>query len=85
MPRNRLQIGEVPQLYSGLYQPLTWSASRTDNGFASASAGAERRRLLRYTPDGGDPRSSRCGDPLLGNQGLLLCLGPTAGSARRRH
>ena len=56
--RNRLQIGEVPQLCTELYYPLTWSASRTDDWFASAYAGAERRRLLRYTPDGGDDLGS---------------------------
>ena len=52
--RNRIQIGEVPQLYTEIYHPLTWSASRADDWFASAYVSAERRRYLRYTTDGGD-------------------------------
>ena len=52
--RNRVQIGEVPQIGSEIYHPLAWSASRADDWFVSASAGLERRRLARYSADGGD-------------------------------
>ena len=37
-----------------IYHPLAWSASRADDWFVSTSAGLERRRLARYSADGGD-------------------------------
>ncbi len=56
--RNRVQIGEVPQLFTELYHPLAWTASRAEDWFVSGYAGAERRRILRYTPDGGEELGS---------------------------
>jgi NTE family protein len=56
--RNRLQIGEVPQVFTELYHPLAWAASRADDWFASGYAGAERKRILRYTADGSEELGS---------------------------
>ncbi len=64
--RNRVQIGEVPQLFTELYHPLTWTASRADDWFASGYAGGERKRILRYTADGSEELGS-----YLRNQALL--------------
>lgn len=52
--RNRVQIGEVPGLFSELYHPLQWTASRADDWFVSGHAAVERRRLPRYAADTGD-------------------------------
>ena len=52
--RNRLQIGEVPQLYSELYHPLGWTASRKNDWFVAGYAGAELRRLGLYDASSGD-------------------------------
>ena len=52
--RNRVQIGEVPQLYTELYHPLAWTASRADDWFVSAYAGLERRRLAAYSASSGE-------------------------------
>ncbi len=52
--RNRVQIGEVPQLYTELYHPLTWTASRADDWFVSGYAGLERRRLAAYSAGSGE-------------------------------
>ncbi|EHR73186.1 putative esterase of the alpha-beta hydrolase superfamily [Burkholderiales bacterium JOSHI_001] len=52
--RNRVQIGEVPLLYSELYHPLRWSPSLADDWFASAYLGAERRRLWQFGANAGD-------------------------------
>lgn len=41
--RNRLQIGEVPSLYTELYHPLNWTLGLSNDWFLSASAGVERR------------------------------------------
>ena len=46
--RNRVQIGEVPQLFTELYHPLAWAPSRADDWFVAGYAGLERRRQLRY-------------------------------------
>ncbi len=51
--RNRVQIGEVPQLFTEIYHPLSWSRSRADDWFVAGYAGLERRRVLRYSSDGG--------------------------------
>ena len=51
--RNRLQIGEVPLLFSELYHPLAWTSSRADDWFVAGYAGIERRRLPRYLPSTG--------------------------------
>ena len=56
--RNRVQIGETPQLFTELYHPLNWHPSRVDDWFASAYAGLERRNLLRYSADGGNELAS---------------------------
>ncbi|MDO9284662.1 MAG: patatin-like phospholipase family protein, partial [Aquabacterium sp.] len=50
--RNRLQIGEVPRLFTELYHPLNWTDSRANDWFVAAQAGLERRRLLAYSADG---------------------------------
>ncbi len=52
--RNRVQIGEVPTLYTELYHPLSWTTSRANDWFLAAYAGAERRRLTRYDDSGGN-------------------------------
>ena len=52
--RNRVQIGEVPQLYTELYHPLTWTASRANDWFVSGYAGLERRRLAAYSANSGE-------------------------------
>jgi NTE family protein len=49
--RNRVQIGEVPRLFTELYHPLAWSTSRADDWFVAGYASAERRRLTLYTAD----------------------------------
>jgi len=51
--RNRVQIGEVPQLFTELYHPLLWTSSRADDWFVAGYGGVERRRLVRYSSDGG--------------------------------
>ena len=50
--RNRLQIGEVPRLFTELYHPLNWTDSRANDWFVAAQASLERRRLLAYSADG---------------------------------
>ena len=56
--RNRVQIGEVPQLFTEIYHPLAWSRSRADDWFVAGYAGLERRRQLLYGADGGDELAS---------------------------
>ena len=51
--RNRVQIGEVPTLFTELYHPLGWTASHHKDWFVAAYAGAERRRLQLYQRDDG--------------------------------
>jgi len=51
--RNRLQIGEVPLLFSELYHPLAWTSSRADDWFVAGYGGVERRRLPRYASSTG--------------------------------
>lgn len=58
--RNRLQIGEVPRIFTELYHPLAWNASRANDWFVAGYAGAERRRLTLYrTADGKELASFR--------------------------
>lgn len=52
--RNRVQIGEVPQLFSELYHPLLWTASRADDWFVAGYGGLERRQQSRYDAASGD-------------------------------
>lgn len=52
--RNRLQIGEVPGLFTELYHPLAWTSSRADDWFVAGYGAVERRRLPRYQADTGD-------------------------------
>lgn len=52
--RNRLQIGEVPQLYSEIYHPLSWNIGLSNDWFAAGWGLAERRVLSLYRPDAGD-------------------------------
>ena len=49
--RNRLQIGEVPRLFTELYHPLAWSASRANDWFVAGYGSVERRRLTLYDAD----------------------------------
>ncbi len=56
--RNRVQIGEVPRLFTELYHPLAWSDSRANDWFVAAYGGAERRRLTLYGPDSGQELAS---------------------------
>ena len=42
--RNRVQIGEVPRIFSELYHPLTWTDSRANDWFVAGYASLERRR-----------------------------------------
>ena len=51
--RNRLQIGEVPQLYSELYHPLNWTLGLWNDWFVSGWGLAERRVLTLYQADAG--------------------------------
>jgi NTE family protein len=51
--RNRVQIGEVPKLFTELYRPLNWTASPSDDWFVAGYAEAERQRLMRYDSDSG--------------------------------
>jgi len=51
--RNQVQIGSVPRVFSELYHPLAWTASRADDWFVAAYAAAERRRQWRYDADNG--------------------------------
>ncbi len=51
--RNRVQIGEVPRLFTELYHPLAWTDSRANDWFVAGYASAERRRLALYGPDNG--------------------------------
>ena len=52
--RNRIQIGEVPQLYSELYHPLNWTLGLWDDWFVSGWGLVERRVLSLYQADAGD-------------------------------
>lgn len=51
--RNRLQIGEVPQLFSEIYHPLNWTIGLWDDWFIAGWGLAERRVLSLYQPDAG--------------------------------
>lgn len=51
--RNRVQIGEVPSVFSELYHPLLWTASRADDWFVAGYAGIERRRPRLFDTDSG--------------------------------
>ncbi len=51
--RNRLQIGEVPQVFSELYHPLNWTIGLWNDWFAAGWGLAERRVLSLYRPDAG--------------------------------
>ena len=52
--RNRVQIGEVPRLFTELYHPLAWTDSRRNDWFVAGHAALERRRLVVYTADRGE-------------------------------
>jgi NTE family protein len=52
--RNRVQIGEVPMVYTELYHPLNWTSSTANDWFVSGYASLERQRLVRYSTDGGE-------------------------------
>jgi NTE family protein len=51
--RNRLQIGEVPTLYTELYHPLNWTLGLWNDWFVSGYAGASRRTLSLFGSDAG--------------------------------
>lgn len=52
--RNRLQIGEVPQVSTELYHPLKWTLGLSNDWFVAASASAERRNLSLFEDNGGE-------------------------------
>ena len=52
--RNRVQIGEVPTVFTELYHPLSWAAAHDKDWFVAAYAGSERRRLQLYKRDDGE-------------------------------
>jgi NTE family protein len=52
--RNRLQIGEVPQLYSELYHPLNWTIGLSNDWFVAGWGLVERRVFSIYRADAGD-------------------------------
>lgn len=56
--RNRVQIGEVPQLGTELYHPLAWNDSPAHDWFASAYGALERRLLRRYDADSGQEQAT---------------------------
>ncbi|HJV69871.1 patatin-like phospholipase family protein [Ideonella sp.] len=51
--RNRLQIGEVPQLFSELYHPLNWTIGLSNDWFVAGWGLAERRVFSLYRADAG--------------------------------
>lgn len=51
--RNRLQIGEVPQIYSEIYHPLSWTLGLWNDWFVAGWAQSERRVLSIYGADAG--------------------------------
>lgn len=50
--RNRLQIGEVPSLFTELYHPLNWTLGLANDWFVAGHAGIERRTRSLYSADG---------------------------------
>jgi NTE family protein len=51
--RNRLQIGEVPSVFTELYHPLRWTIGLSNDWFVAAYATAERQTGTLYDPDDG--------------------------------
>ncbi len=49
--RNRVQLGEMPRVFTELYHPLTWTSSRANDWFLAPYASLERRRLMLYAQD----------------------------------
>ena len=49
--RNRVQIGEVPRIFTELYHPLAWTGSRANDWFVAGYASLERRRLVLFDSD----------------------------------
>jgi NTE family protein len=54
--RNRVQIGEVPRLFSELYHPLNWTLGISNDWFVAGYGEAERRKLAVYNGATGDER-----------------------------
>lgn len=52
--RNRLQIGEVPQLFSEIYHPLSWTIGLSNDWFVAGWGLGERRVFSLYEPDAGN-------------------------------
>ena len=46
--RNRVQIGEVPRVFTELYHPLAWTDSRANDWFVAGYASLERRRMMLF-------------------------------------
>ncbi len=46
--RNRIQIGEVPTIFTELYHPLNWKLGISDDWFISTYAQAQRRRQTLF-------------------------------------
>lgn len=51
--RNRLQIGEVPQLFTELYHPLNWTIGLSNDWFVAGWGLAERRVFTLYRAEAG--------------------------------
>jgi NTE family protein len=51
--RNRVQIGEVPLVYSEIYHPLNWTLGLSNDWFVSGWALGERRILSLFSASGG--------------------------------
>ena len=49
--RNRVQIGEVPRIFTELYHPLAWTSSRANDWFVAGYASLERRRMMVLRAD----------------------------------
>lgn len=74
--RNRVQIGEVPLVYTELYHPLNWTLGVSNDWFVSAYGGAERRTVWLYDGNGG----SKAGELRRTTGRLGLDLGQPWGS-----
>lgn len=55
--RNRLQLGEVPSLFSELYHPLGWRLGLWDDWFVAAWGGVQRRIVSVYDNGSGLERA----------------------------
>ena len=68
--RNRVQIGQVPLVFSELYHPLSWTGGISNDWFMAGHAQLERRIFKVYNNDSGDEQGSYL--QTLGQVGLDL-------------